>query len=225
LLKYIFFITSILCIAGHAQTAPLVGDASISKPWETTVYFTGGPAIAYKFTSPEEDYSQKLNIYNAGFSLGKVFLNRNEGRHVRGQFEYLAEIEPFWLGHFPKQNIHEIGKPPFSSFHTIFPSSNYHGIAVTPMLFRYRFPAHARFTPYVQLGGGLLYTFHDFPVQDSNRINFTPQADFGTHIATTKKQAIAIGLNVQHTSNAALGNQNPGVNVSILFRIGYTWWH
>ncbi len=224
MLKYILSAISLLCLAGHAQTAPTIGDASISKPWETTVYFTGGPA-SYVLNFPPNFPSDKLRLYDAGFSLGKVFLDRSKDRHVRGQFEYLAEVEPFWLGHFPPQSILIIPSNPLDSFELHFPTSNSHGVAVAPLLFRYRFPAHARFTPYVQLGGGLLYTFSEFPTGGSSRINFTPQADFGTHIATGKKQAIVLGVNVEHISNAGLGRLNPGIDVTVVYRVGYTWWH
>ena len=106
--KYIFFLASILCIAGHAQTTPLVGGSSLSKPWETTVYFTGGSA-SYVIDLPPNFPSQKLRLYDAGFSLGKVFADRSKDRHIRGQFEYLTEIEPFWLGHSPRQTVQLIG--------------------------------------------------------------------------------------------------------------------
>lgn len=222
--KYIFSLASILCIAGHAQTAPSVGGSSISKPWETTVYFTGGPA-SYVLDFPPNFPSFKLRLYDAGFSVGKVFADRSKDWHVRGQFEYLAEIEPFWLSHSPPQPILIIPSNPLDSFELHFTASNSHGVAVTPMLFRYRFPAHSRLTPYIQLGGGLLYTFSEFPEGQSSIINFTPQADFGTHIATGKKQAIVLGVNVEHISNAGLGYLNPGITVTVAYRVGYTWWH
>jgi lipid A 3-O-deacylase len=31
-------------------------------------------------------------------------------------------------------------------------------------------------------------------------------------------------LNVVHISSASLGDKNPGVNSSLLFSVGYSWW-
>ncbi len=211
------------------------------KPWETTLYVTGGPAIAYKdyvyFSAgqPAYYYRKALNIFTAGVSVGKVLHYYGLPSHPRGQLEYVAEFEPLWLAHTPAQTTHlyqygtyvTLGSPPNTNTNLveIVPHNLQSGIAVTPLLVRYRFPEAKRVTPYIQLGGGLLFTFHDFPQPNSSVVNFTPQVDFGTHIRTRPQQAIVLGLNVEHISNAELGNINHGVNVSLIFRAGYTWWH
>ena len=44
-----------------------------------------------------------------------------------------------------------------------------------------------------------------------------------THLDVYKRQAITISGNGVHISSASLGDRNPGVNASVMFQIGYTF--
>jgi hypothetical protein len=35
---------------------------------------------------------------------------------------------------------------------------------------------------------------------------------------------VDFALNLEHISSASLGDKNPGVNASVQFQLGYTWW-
>ncbi len=223
----------LFAIPFHGQNSQAHAAADDHKSWETTIYASGGPAIDYvvMLGSVQADglrYNQRLRIYAAGFGIGKM-LTLSHGRGLlRGQTEYLMEFEPFWLGDFPAYTgtatFYQTGDPPSQG--TIGTTAgNNHGVDVTPMLFRYRFTQNKHLTPYVQLGGGLLLTAHDFPAYKSSHINFTPQAGIGVHLRTREKQAIELGVNVVHISNADMGATDPGVQQSLIFRVGYTWWH
>jgi len=87
-----------------------------------------------------------------------------------------------------------------------------------------------RFVPWFQLGSGLLWTSQNFPQGtgavggNTSRVNFTPQVGFGESIFTKKNQSLALALKVVHISSAGLGEYNPGVNLTLQFTLGYSWW-
>jgi hypothetical protein len=54
--------------------------------------------------------------------------------------------------------------------------------------------------------------------------NFTPQFGVGAHYFTRPNRSIDFSANAIHISSASLGDRNPGVNASVQFSIGYTWW-
>ena len=90
------------------------------------------------------------------------------------------EVIPFWLAQYPRQlqSVHltEFPQEQVSSY--FGPYSRY-GASVTPFLLRWNFMQRdsSRVVPWVQLGGGLLWTNHKFPLLggDTSVINFTPQ--------------------------------------------------
>ena len=55
-------------------------------------------------------------------------------------------------------------------------------------------------------------------------LTFTPQVDFGENLFTKKSQSLNLALKVVHISSAGLGEYNPGVNVSVQFSLGYSFW-
>ena len=38
------------------------------------------------------------------------------------------------------------------------------------------------------------------------------------------KRSISFAANAVHISSASLGDHNPGVNASVQFQLGYSWW-
>jgi hypothetical protein len=44
------------------------------------------------------------------------------------------------------------------------------------------------------------------------------------HYFMTPRRSIDFGANAVHISSSSLGDKNPGVNASIQFSVGYTWW-
>jgi lipid A 3-O-deacylase len=82
--------------------------------------------------------------------------------------------------------------------------------------------------PWVQFGSGLLWTTSPFP-QGTGHPAATPaglisQVDFGENISTRKNQNLNLAVKVVHISSAGLGEYNPGVNVTVQFSLGYSWW-
>lgn len=186
-------------------------------PWEGGVFLGGGLG-----TSGETDD----HFLNGGIRVGKVLTGPSGPGILRGQFEYAAELMPYWQAFTPRQAFQ-----PFPGAAPVTTGGTYSGISITPALLRWNFvrrPGHGqRVLPWVQGGGGLIWTNHKFPpngARGTSVWNFTPQFGVGMHYFVRPKQSIIFAANAVHISNASLGDSNPGVNATVQFQIGYTWW-
>ena len=65
---------------------------------------------------------------------------------------------------------------------------------------------------------------NDGPNADASVWNFTPQGGIGAHYFIRPRRSIDLGVNAVHISSASLGDRNPGVNASLQFSLGYSWW-
>ncbi len=243
------FVTALVlffALSAGAQTAPAGNDVSVqaparfadqegparaafaNRPWEYGPFFQGGSGVGeragFKFTS-------------AGFRLGKVITDQHLSGFFRGQFEVAGEVMPYWQAFTP---------PPSSQVVTVYDPAaglNYSytvttgggtftGVSVTPVIFRWDFKPGRRFAPWFQAAGGLIYTTHKFPPDvlvphgqpgGTSVWNFSPQGGFGFHYFFRPGRAITLSGNGVHISSASLGDRNPGVNASVMFQIGYTF--
>jgi lipid A 3-O-deacylase len=108
------------------------------------------------------------------------------------------------------------------------------GASVTPVVFRWDFkPESRRVMPWFQAQGAVLYTTHKFPPTvevpegtpgGTSVWNFRSGAGVGFHYFTRPRRSVDFALNAEHISSASLGDKNPGVNASLQFQVGYTWW-
>jgi hypothetical protein len=62
------------------------------------------------------------------------------------------------------------------------------------------------------------------PNVDTSVWNFTPQFGVGVHYFVAPRRSIDFGANAVHVSSASLGDKNPGINASVQFSVGYSWW-
>lgn len=141
----------------------------------------------------------------------------------------MLEIIPFWLARYPPQTqvLHFRGSNQTESSH--WNGEDFHGASVTPFLLRWNFSQRdsARVVPWAQLGGGLLWTNHKFPYSylgGTSVINFTPQVGAGVNFFNRPKHSINLAMKAIHISNASLGDHNPGLNQTLQFSLGYSWW-
>jgi lipid A 3-O-deacylase len=227
--------TSLTNCHGNAQ------ELATHGPWQISVFAAGGFPPNYKVydsvSYPGGSYSQfaivRLDLLSAGAQIGKV-LSAPRGRgFLRGQGEAVVEVMPFWLAHYPKQEIGYgrggssgvIGAVPFGPV-------DIPGASVTPLLYRWNFTGRAsrRSVPWAQLGAGLLWTNHQFPVADpitnanTSVINFIPHGAIGESIFIKKNQSLDFAFKAVHISNAGLGVNNPGLNITLQCSAGYSWW-
>jgi hypothetical protein len=97
------------------------------------------------------------------------------------------------------------------------PANTAYGAGFNPLGLKWNFQRHSRFSPYLELGGGVLFTNHDVPTYVNN-VNFTPSAALGTHILGAKYNW-SLEVRYLHISDAGLTNPNPGIN-TVQVRLG-----
>ena len=225
-------------VAYGAQATPASGtpfhDGAGALPWEVGAIFQGGKGVT--------DNRDGFKFLMAGFHAGKVLTYDHGGGLLRGNFEYAAEIFPYWESFTPtfqRANCVATADPSTlacSPLYTV--GGTYHGVTVTPIILRWNFKGSGKFVPWVQGAGGLLWTNHKYPAfgglplnlqndgpnAEASVWNFTPQGGVGFHYFVRPNRSIDFGANGVHISSASLGDRNPGVNASIQFNVGYTFW-
>jgi len=194
-----------------------------------------------------------FKFFMAGVHAGKVLTSTVGSGPLRGNFEYAVEVFPFWQSYTPvslRQNCIYIAGPfggQEASCSTPFTiGGTYTGVSITPAILRWNFAGTRRFAPWMQGAGGVLWTNHKYPAfggppvspggvsltsigdngpnDDASVWNFTPQFGVGAHYFIRANRSIDVGANAIHISSASLGDKNPGVNASVQFTLGYSWW-
>jgi hypothetical protein len=204
-----------------------VGTLANSHPFEYGVFAEGGLG-----TGDRADY----RFFNLGVHAGKVLWGPAGHGLLRGQFEYAVEAMPFWQAYTPSFLRFNCSFVADGSAHCSGPyrtGGTYTGISITPAILRWNLLRGHRWMPWVQGAGGLIWTNHKFPPvgpfpapghQGTSVFNFTPQFGVGAHYFVRPRRSIDFSANAVHISNASLGDSNPGVNASVQFSVGFTWW-
>ena len=226
-------------VAAPAMQAPVVvtnplDSASQRQPHEFGVLFQGGSGLT--------DNRDGFKFFMAGFHAGRVLTDNFGSGFLRGNFEYAVEVFPYWQSFTPKFQRVSCTEPAGTAVITCSQpytvGGTYHGASVTPIILRWNFARHGKFTPWAQAAGGLLWTNHKYPAYgnttvnltengpngDASVFNFTPQGGIGFHYFTRPNRSIDFSANGVHISSASLGDRNPGVNASVQFSLGYSWW-
>lgn len=161
--------------------------------WDFGLFAQGGHSVSGGV--------RNTSVFDAGFRMGKVLTGEHGSGWMRGNFEYAADFIPIYVISQPVKNAY--------------------GVSFSPLAMKWNFTGGKRLAPYVELGGGLLFTNTDVPVRTSN-INFTPQLGVGMHIFTREKRSVTLDFKYVHISNAGIALLNPGLN-TLQFGIGYHW--
>jgi len=142
------------------------------------------------------------SAFDAGFRYGWVITGLHWPGILRGRFEYAVDAVPVYL---------------------IFqPANTAYGAGFNPLVLKWNFERRGRFSPYLELSGGAIFTNHDVPTY-TNDVNFTPSAAFGTHILG-EKYNWSVDVRYLHISSAGLGFPNPGLNtVQVRLGVGRFW--
>lgn len=209
--------------AGRSASTHAVADGDYvhslmqRDPWDRGVFIDGG------FGTSGETSDHFLN---AGVRLGKVLTDPAGPGLLHGQFEYALEMIPYWQAFTPKQT-YTLTEPFIPLSRQVTTGGTYSGLSMTPVILRWNLVHWKRVMPWLQGGGGLLWTNHKFPPngpRGTSVWNFEPQIGVGIHYFVKPDQAITFTANAVHISNASLGDSNPGVNATVQLQIGYTWW-
>jgi len=233
-IRNLLLVLAAVCIAVlpvSAQSADAdrpAAAALASRPWEYGPFFQGGTGVGdrsdFKFAA-------------AGFRLGKVLSPQVGGGIFRGQFELAGEVLPYWQAitpapHLQQETCRDSATGLNYPCQLAVGGGTFTGVSLTPVIFRWDFKPGRRIVPWFQAAGGLIYTTHKFPPDvlvvhgkpgGTSVWNFSPQGGIGIHYFIRPGRAISLEASGVHISSASLGDRNPGVNASVQFQIGYTF--
>ncbi len=137
-------------------------------------------------------------VWNLGVRYGWVLTDAIGPGPLRGRFEYAVDVVPVFL--------------------LTQRTNTAYGLGLDPVALKWNFASRRRVTPYIELGGGLLFSNTQVP-PGTSRVNFTPQGAVGVHFPRSKYNWSA-EVRFMHISNAGLATPNPGIN-TIQVRIGF----
>jgi lipid A 3-O-deacylase len=219
-------VTNAQSVASDSSARP-AENLLAGQPWEFGPFVNGGFGTANR---------ESYKFLWAGVHAGKVLTGLYGKGILNGQFELGAEFIPLWQAYTPKYlraNCYEQGGMPLSCSDLFPTGGTYTGLSITPVILRWDLRSRGRFLPWIQGAGGLIWTNHKFPPigpypvpnhLGTSVFNYTPQFGLGVHYFVKPKHSISLSANAVHISNASMGDSNPGVNASVQFSIGYTWW-
>jgi hypothetical protein len=182
-----------------------------SRPMELGVFAEGGVGV-------EQNSDDKF--FTLGAHAGLVLTPPVGPGLLRGQFEYGVELMPFWQSYTPRVSAGTCNSTGCVG------GGTFTGFSIVPANFRWDFTSGKKFVPWIQGAGGLIYTTHKFPSppSDTSVWNFSPQFGAGAHYFLKPRRSLDFSANAEHISSASLGDKNPGINASVQFTVGYTWW-
>ena len=146
--------------------------------------------------------TQHTEAFDAGLRYGWVITGAHLPGILRGRFEYTVDAIPVYLV--------------FQRFNTAY------AVGFDPLGLKWNFERRGRLSPYLELGGGVLFSNHDIPAF-TNSVNFSPSAALGTHVLG-EKYNWSVEVRYLHISSAGLGANNPGLNtVQVRVGVGKFW--
>jgi hypothetical protein len=182
------FLTAICVLSIAALSRAQAGPEQGGN--EIQAWAGGGHSVAGGTSSTE--------VFNAGGTFGWVITGPHWPGLLRGRFEYTLSVVPVYV---------------------IFqPANTAYGAGFDPLGLKWDFVRRGRFSPYLELTGGTLFSNKNVPTY-TNTVNFTPSAAVGTHILG-ERYNWSVELRYLHISSAGLGAYNPGLN-TVQVRLGF----
>ena len=136
-------------------------------------------------------------VFNIGARYGWILTDAHGPGFLRGRFEYAVDVVPLFV---------------------VTQSTNTaYGFGVNPFALKWNFASHRRAVPYVDIGGGTLFTNVKVP-EGTSHVNFTTSGALGLHFLRSKYDWSA-EVRYMHISNAGISRPNPGIN-TIQVRLG-----
>ena len=137
-------------------------------------------------------------VWNAGFRYGLILTAPHGPGFLRGRLEYAVDAVPVFL--------------------VVQKTNTAYGVGIDPFAFKWVLDTRKSVVPYLEIGGGTLFTNTRVP-EGTSRINFTSGGALGLHFLRSKYN-ISTEVRYMHISNAGLATPNPGIN-TIQFRVGF----
>jgi len=233
---------SLLALAAPVVRAQAQPSTSIlhRTPIEYGLFAQGGVGLT-------ED-RDSFRFFMVGAQAGKVLTHPSGHGLLRGTFEYGVQVIPFWQSYTPtfqRNNCVTLASSAISCSAPFTVGGTFTGVSVTPILLKWNLASGKKIVPWLQGGGGLIWTNHKYPAYggppytgvagsgsladnslnaDTSVWNFTPQFGVGAHYFTRPNRSIDFTANAIHISSASIGDKNPGVNASVQVSLGYSWW-
>jgi hypothetical protein len=174
----------------------------ISRPtWEIGPWFGGGTGLGE---------ASDFKFINAGVRFGRVLTHEKGNGRFRGTFEWAADIIPLY---YIRQ----------SQFYTSGPQQWVYSFSANPIVLKWNWTANKKVVPYFAAEGGFIVSTQDVPLPDTSSFNFTPGGAFGIYVFNKANRALDLSVHITHISNASIADHNPGINATMQFRVGYTW--
>jgi lipid A 3-O-deacylase len=137
-------------------------------------------------------------VWNLGLRYGWILTDPAGPGFLRGRFEYAVDVVPVFL--------------------VTQRTGTAYGFGLNPFALKWNFAAGRSVVPYLDIGGGTLFTKDRVPPGTSH-VNFTTSGAIGVHILR-KKYNWSAEVRYMHISNAGLTTPNPGIN-TIQVRLGF----
>jgi opacity protein-like surface antigen len=96
-----------------------------------------------------------------------------------------------------------------------FSPANIYGVGIAPVVWRWNFPPGRRWSSFVELSMGGLWTSAPIP-ENTSRANFTAHWGAGVRRRWNDRNAVLLAYRLQHFSNGNRLGSNPGVNSHVI---------
>ena len=137
-------------------------------------------------------------VWNVGLRYGWILTDPAGPGLLKGRFEYAVDVVPVFL--------------------VVQRTGNAYGVGLHPFALKWNFVPRHNVMPYIDIGGGTLFSNEKVPPGTSH-VNFTTSGAIGAHFLRSKYNWSA-ELRFMHISNAGLIRPNPGIN-TLQLRIGF----
>lgn len=174
-------------VPANAQ-APL---ARGSSEWTAAAAVAGGVSVL------QSAGGQRYVMPALGW--GRVLTDLRGPGWMRGRFEWLVEVSPFFVE---------------------WAEGRARGAGIVPLGWRWNLEPHGRVFPYGEVGGGALWTTEAVPA-GTTATNFMTHAGLGLRLLDAHGRGLIVGYRLHHISNGNRVARNPGVNAHMLV-IGWT---
>lgn len=192
--RCLFCVVVFFCVVVSARAQSVSSRSLASGAWELEPFVGGGTGLGHADTT---------QLLIAGGRVGKIITGDHLHGWARGNFEFAADFMPLYL--------------------VMQPGGPVYGASFKPVIFQWNFASGRNIDPYASIAGGILFSTSNVPPGNTSNVNFTSQAALGFRFFTRPKRSWNFEIQAVHHSNASLGHLNPGLNASLLFTLGYSW--
>jgi hypothetical protein len=137
-------------------------------------------------------------VWNVGLRYGWILTDPAGPGILKGRFEYAVDVVPLFL--------------------VVQRTGTAYGVGLNPFALKWNFVPRHNVMPYIDIGGGTLFSNDKVPPGTSH-VNFTTSGAIGAHFLRSKYNW-SVELRFMHISNAGLVTPNPGIN-TLQLRLGF----